>query len=172
MTSRLLTDPKPTTPETAKPTGDASPCTGAAPAGERFLRCHRLTRPTEFRDVFARPRVSQDSYFRVLHRDNAGSASRLGLAVSTKVCKHAVGRNRLKRLVRESFRHHQAVLSAHGGQDIVVLPSRQAATICNSELTASLQAHWRRVGGGETRPQRPRQHAARRDTRTGNKNDG
>lgn len=90
----------------------------------------------------------QDPCFRILYRATRNPVSRLGMAVSTKVCKQAVGRNRLKRVIRESFRQHQAFLSGNGSHDIVVLPSRQAATICNSVLQASLARHWRNIHQG------------------------
>jgi ribonuclease P protein component len=68
------------------------------------------------------------------------------LAVSVKVCKHAVGRNRLKRLVRESFRLHQAALGEGGGLDFVVLPSHRAVAENNQVLTNSLARHWEEAG--------------------------
>ncbi len=70
--------------------------------------------------------------------------ARLGLAVSTRVCKQATGRNRLKRLVRESFRRHQELLATGGGVDIVVLPKPLAATMCNRTLSDALEGHWHR----------------------------
>jgi len=49
--------------------------------------------------------------FTVLYKDNGEQEARLGLAISKKLCKLAVGRNRLKRVARESFRLHRAELS-------------------------------------------------------------
>lgn len=112
-------------------------------ATEAFTHASRLTQQAEFRRVFARPRVSQDPYFRVLGRGNGLTRSRLGLAVSVKVSRRAVGRNRLKRLVRESFRRNQAILGQAPGIDIVVLPSRHAATMCNKTLFEALDGHWK-----------------------------
>lgn len=121
---------------------------------ESFTRASRLTQQAEFRRVFARPRVSQDRYFRVLGRCNDLGYPRLGLAVSVKVCKRATGRNRLKRLVRESFRTFHAPAASHrpagqdggtrvvAGIDMVVLPSRDAATMCNKALSEALSGHW------------------------------
>lgn len=118
----------------------------------KFERRCRLTTRAEYNRVFTRHKVSQDRLFRVLARSNDRTYCRLGLAVSTRVCKRAVGRNRLKRVIRESFRAHGQELAAAGGKDIVVLPSPMAATICNSDLCESLQNHWRRIAGTESPP--------------------
>jgi len=118
----------------------------------KFERHCRLTTRAEYNRVFARHRVSQDRFFRVLARPNDRTCCRLGLAVSTRVCKRAVGRNRLKRVIRESFRAHGQELAATGGKDIVVLPTPMAATICNTELRGSLQDHWRRIADTEPPP--------------------
>ncbi len=111
---------------------------------EQFKRASRLTKADEFRRVFSRSRISQDRCFRVLCRPNDLDRSRLGLAVSKKVCARATGRNRLKRVIRESFRKHQEALAARGGIDIVVLPKKEAATMCNTTLRNALEQHWAR----------------------------
>lgn len=111
----------------------------------KFPRSARLTGPAEFRRVFARPEVTRDAWFRVLSRSNDLGHSRLGLAVSRKTCRSAVGRNRLKRVVRESFRANQERLSAAGGWDIVVLPQARAASISKAELRGSLETHWQKI---------------------------
>lgn len=110
-----------------------------------FNKSSRLTRGAEFSHVFARPQVVQDRCFRILARSSGRDGARLGLAVSKKICKSAVGRNRLKRVIRESFRHHAADRHGIGALDIVVLPRHPAATICNRELYASLTRLWRRL---------------------------
>ncbi len=110
--------------------------------GARFPRRARLTGRQAFTGVFARPVKSSDRYFTVLARPNDLPYSRLGLAVSRKVAKSAVARNRLKRAVRESFRHHQQRL---GGLDCVVMGRASAVEQGNAILFASLQRHWRRL---------------------------
>ncbi len=110
-----------------------------------FSKSSRLTRGAEYGHVFARPHVVQDRCFRILVRGNGRGSARLGLAVSKKVSKTAVGRNRLKRVIRESFRHRAADGHGFAAMDIVVLPKRQAASICNRELYASLSRLWRRL---------------------------
>lgn len=79
----------------------------------------------------------------MLARRNGGDFARLGMAVSRQVDKHAVGRNRIKRLIRESFRHHYTRHPAN--LDIVVLPRRETATTCNEQLFQSLKNHWLRL---------------------------
>jgi ribonuclease P protein component len=111
----------------------------------KLSREARLSGAAQFRFVFSRPEVSRDAYFRVLSRPNGRGHSRLGMAVSLRVCRKAVGRNRLKRIVRESFRMHQIMLSDGCARDIVVLPSPAAATTCNRALFKSLWAHWRKI---------------------------
>lgn len=73
---------------------------------------------------------------------NEQGQPRLGLAVSRKVSATAVGRNRIKRQVRESFRLNTANLPPI---DIVVMAKRDAATAENGELRRSLQRHWQKL---------------------------
>lgn len=125
----------------------------------KFPRAARLNTKAEFGRVFAQPAVSRDRYFKVLYRDNGQGIARLGMAVSRRNCRHASGRNRLKRLVRESFRQHQEKLATGGGVDIVVMPTDQAANNNNRSLTASLAEHWTTVAGSA----RPRRQEHRKD---------
>ncbi|KAA9131489.1 ribonuclease P protein component [Marinihelvus fidelis] len=110
-----------------------------------FPKSSRLVNGAQYSRVFERPRVYQDRCFRILARSSDGEDARLGLAVSKKVSREAVGRNRLKRVIRESFRQRRHDLADFGGIDIVVLPARRAATICNRELFESLAGLWQRL---------------------------
>ena len=77
--------------------------------------------------------------FTVLYRPNGTTEPQLGLAIGKKNCRAAVGRNRLKRIIRESFRHNRAQL---GGVDIIVLNQPAAASASNKALFDSLETHW------------------------------
>jgi len=110
--------------------------------GARFPRRARLTGRNAFAGVFAQPVKSSDRYFTVLARPNALGYPRLGLAISRKVAKSAVARNRLKRIARESFRHHQAWLDS---LDCVVMGRAGLTEPDNAVLFAALQRHWRRL---------------------------
>lgn len=71
------------------------------------------------------------------------------MAVAKKAVPHAVGRNRIKRLVRESFRAQMAGQLLEGAMDFVVLPTAQAADQSNKALRESLSAHWQKLNTGK-----------------------
>ena len=79
--------------------------------------------------------------FTVLCRANQAGTARLGLAISKKHSRRATARNRIKRIIRESFRHHSAELE---GLDIIVMNAPNAERATNRELFASLDKHWQR----------------------------
>jgi ribonuclease P protein component len=92
-----------------------------------------------FGDVFKRSRRVSDQYWQLLvHRHNRSQA-RLGLAIAKKRAKKAVTRNRIKRIARESFRHHQEHLQ---GLDVVVMNRDAAATASAAELRSALDKLW------------------------------
>jgi len=64
------------------------------------------------------------------------------MAISRKAAGSAVQRNRMKRIIRESFRVHRMQLPA---VDLVVMSRPEAAKVDNSQLRQSLDKHWRRV---------------------------
>ena len=72
----------------------------------RFQRRQRLLRKRDFDAVFRRPsiRVGRGPLRLVAKPNNVGTA-RLGVVVGKRMIKRAVGRNRVKRTIRESFRH-------------------------------------------------------------------
>ena len=102
-----------------------------------------------FQRVFKKANRSRDTLFTVLSRQNRRKGARLGLAISKKNCRLAVQRNRLKRIVRESFRSHKDRL---GGLDVVVMCQAGASRASNRKLFDSLAAHWQksRTAGSET----------------------
>ena len=74
------------------------------------------------------------------------------MAVSRKVEPRASGRNRIKRVVRESFRmHHPNGADGIDGdprslsRDYVILPAPLSALEPNVRLFESLSRHWREI---------------------------
>ena len=105
----------------------------------RLSEDSRLPDTAAFDRVFEKATRSRDKWFTVLCRRNDFAVGRLGLAISKKQCKKASGRNRLKRIIRESFRYHQAGLA---GLDIVVMNKTAATDANNRALVDSLASHW------------------------------
>lgn len=96
----------------------------------------------EFNEVFRRASRSADDRFTVLGCSNESGHARLGLAISRKSARRATDRNRLKRLAREVFRHHQAALA---GFDLVVMARPGAVAATNPELRASLERLYKAI---------------------------
>ena len=109
--------------------------------GNRFGKDNRLLDAAAFGRVFKKATRSRDELFTVLCRRNELGIARLGLAISKKNCRRATARNRVKRVVRESFRGQQEALK---DLDVVVINQPAAATATNRRLFASLDTHWRR----------------------------
>ncbi len=80
--------------------------------------------------------------FSVRYRQNELGHARMGLAISKRVSKRAVERNRIKRLARESFRRIRHDLPA---VDLVLMAREQAAGLPGTELLAELDALWRKL---------------------------
>jgi ribonuclease P protein component len=86
------------------------------------------------------------------------SPPRLGMAVSRRVSKRAVVRNRIRRIIRESFRAARARLP---GCNVLLIARGEAAARTRSALRTDLDLIWDRLaalkpqGATSTIPPRP-----------------
>lgn len=78
----------------------------------------------------------------VIARPNEVGHPRLGLAVGVKAAGNAVNRNRIKRVVRDSFRRQRQDLPP---LDIVVNARGGARFSSNDQIAASVTALWARI---------------------------
>lgn len=92
----------------------------------RFPRSARVRARADFDRIFEHGRRQATPRLAV-HWHATAVPARLGLAVSRKVDPHAVGRNRIKRTLREVFRHYRLQL-APGDYVVVARPSARDAT--------------------------------------------
>ena len=108
----------------------------------KFTRDMRLIKPAQFSRVFANAKNSRDRFYTVLFMPTDKGTARLGFAIAKKKISAATGRNRVRRIARESFRQKRSELPA---VDIIILAQSAAAGATNAELFASLDRHWSRI---------------------------
>jgi ribonuclease P protein component len=84
--------------------------------------------------------------------NDAATSARLGISVSKRVAAHAVERNRIKRIARESFRHRRMQLPPG---DYVLLAQRDAANASPDALRDALSALWQRACALKPAPAAP-----------------
>lgn len=103
---------------------------------ERFQARDRVRKRSEYRLVQSAGQRVHSPRFVWLLLANGRAHPRLGITVTKKVAS-AVGRNRIKRVVREVFRHHRDQLPP--GVDLVAIAKRGATDLgyedCCRELS-------------------------------------
>ncbi len=112
-----------------------------------FNRESRLLTPDHFQSVFKKPIRFGSCHFTILITPSGLPAdscknNRLGLAIAKKRVKLAVQRNRIKRIIRESFRFNQHNLPAI---DMVVMVKSGIDQLDNREINQQLTKIWRKI---------------------------
>lgn len=107
-----------------------------------FSRQQRLLNSNAYKRVFDDVAVKVGTkHIVVLATPNTEGYARLGLVVSKKNVRLAVNRNRVKRIVRESFRLKQSKLTAF---DIVVI-AKQGIDTQPESLWEQMEKAWKRL---------------------------
>jgi ribonuclease P protein component len=105
-----------------------------------FGRKLRLLTASDYKAVFDAADYKVSSAQLLVLAINTGHTDpRLGLVISKKNIRFAVQRNRVKRLIRESYRKHQLQLC---GLDIVVLARKGLDQQDNSAITKITDKLW------------------------------
>jgi len=112
-----------------------------------FNRESRLLTPGQFQYVFTKPIRFGSRHFTILITptnlsEDSNKNNRLGLAIAKKRVKLAVQRNRIKRIIRESFRLNQHDLPAI---DMVVMVKSGIDQLDNKEINQELEKVWRKI---------------------------
>lgn len=108
-----------------------------------FGKRNRLLSARDYSRVFADTRVKAACpELLIIASGNELAQPRLGLVIAKKHVKSACQRNRLKRLIRESFRLRQAQLPA---LDIVVLARKGLSELDNAAANRVIDKQWQRL---------------------------
>lgn len=108
-----------------------------------FGREKRLLTPRHFKAVFDSPSgKAPGKNVLILARLNDLEHPRLGLVIGKKSVKLSVERNRIKRVIRDSFRLNQELLA---GLDIVVVARKGLGDLENPELHQQFGKLWKRL---------------------------
>jgi len=104
---------------------------------------YRLLTPGQFKNVFdgATCKASGPNVL-LLARENNLDHCRLGLVIAKKSVRHAVDRNKIKRIARDSFRHNRAEME---NMDIIVLARKGLGDLDNTALHKLFADMWRRL---------------------------
>ncbi|MEN9916867.1 MAG: ribonuclease protein component [Pseudomonadota bacterium] len=106
-----------------------------------FVRSLRLQRSEDFQQAFRLGNKQNQGGLVVYTKLNGLSYARLGLAIAKKIVPSASDRNRLKRLIRESFRLNQGRLPE---VDIVIVVTSRSL-YNNQVLLRDLDKQWSRL---------------------------
>ena len=108
-----------------------------------YPRRYRLLTSEDFQKVFDKVdyKVSNKNLL-LLTRKNGQDTGRLGFIISKKNVKLAVTRNRIKRLTKEYFRHHQSIIP---NLDIIVLVKKGMYKIENDVFVTELEALFKKL---------------------------
>ena len=106
----------------------------------RFTRDHRLLTSSDYRRVFDDAEYKVSCRYILMLAIRHKSLSRLGVVVSKKNISKAVQRNRVKRLVRESFRRTKSQIP---NLDVVVLIRRGIEGLPNVIISSKMEFLWK-----------------------------
>ncbi len=107
-----------------------------------FSRLYRLTSKNDFQSVFDQSHKAVGKGVITLFRPNERDYPRLGITISKHQIKRAVDRNRLRRVIRESFRN---ALNTVTGFDIVIMPRKEWIKFDQTHCRAELSNLWQQI---------------------------
>ena len=107
-----------------------------------FGKNRRLLKSSDFKEVFDNNsvRVAHPNLL-ILSEPNGRESSRLGLVIGKKNVPTAVARNKVKRVVRETFRLTELPVAI----DLVFLARKALGKLSQAELATLIQQSWGRL---------------------------
>ncbi len=107
-----------------------------------FPRSHRLVSKTEYKSLFDKSKKTSQKHLLVLSKSNQKLHARLGLVIGKRAVNSAVMRNRIKRVIRNSFSQNQEFLK---GLDIVVIARQQCDKLSKKKLREGIDQLWKKL---------------------------
>lgn len=112
-------------------------------SSRKFSRSSRLVSKQDFQSVFAKSLKISHRPFVLLYSSNALACARLGIIIGKSVYKRAVDRNRIRRIVRESFR--QSSIPSYAIDIVIIVKTKidlEKSTLreCSDQLFTKLLA--------------------------------
>ena len=110
--------------------------------GAAFGKNRRLLKSSDYTEVFDNNsvRVAHPNLL-ILSEPNGTETSRLGLVIGKKNVPTAVARNKIKRVVRETFRLTELPVAV----DLVFLARKDLGKLSSAELATLIQQSWGRL---------------------------
>lgn len=100
-----------------------------------FSKARRLKTKTEIDFVFFKAKKLENQRFLLLYRENTLSNARLGIIIAKKKVPKAHDRNRIRRIIRETFRNTCELMNV----DIIFLARLGLTNIDNATLSRDLK---------------------------------
>ena len=109
----------------------------------KFCKSQRLLNARDFQNVFSDPpfRASHQQCL-ILAKPNKLPFDRLGLVIAKKHIRLAVQRNRIKRIIRETFRQQEQQTM---GIDAIVLARKGLGELDSTTVARIMRQQWARI---------------------------
>ena len=101
-----------------------------------------MTNKLNFNDVLSSNTRSEDEMFAVFYVKNKTNACRLGVSLPKKIIAKATTRNRIKRLIKNSF---SMFFQETAGIDVVVRAKKEPQPNTSDKILQSLDQHWKAI---------------------------
>jgi len=99
----------------------------------------RLKSARDFNQVFYRAKKLSAHNFVLLFQTNNLDYPRLGIIIAKRNVAAAAARNRLRRMIKESFRLHRYIIK---GYDVIFIGYKGINSITKEELKRCLEKQW------------------------------
>lgn len=107
-----------------------------------FPRQQRLVTQAEFNTLFDQSNRVNYRFLTVLFKKNNHLYGRIGLIVGKRIAKKAVTRNKIRRVIRESFRSQQKKFT---GMDMIVIARKHCDKLSKQKLREGIDRLWEKL---------------------------